>query len=159
MHLYNFFSLHSFFYIFFFNLVCPSLICSFWERGGGETERKLKCTPVSFVIWPCSFLTRLECWRKSKPHEALQSLVETTCGQPWVGFAACTPHEDATRCSPLAWRSTDRMFTPSRYRTCKIMWRAFGPRTKNLTTRHTLRFYSHDKIVPTKASCGLDFKN
>ena len=32
---------------------------------------------------------------KSKPHEALQSLVVTTSGQPCIGCLACTPHDAA----------------------------------------------------------------
>ena len=48
---------------------------------------------------------------KSKPEEALQSLVVTTCGQLWVGFVGCTLCGDATGCSPLAWRLTEPMFT------------------------------------------------
>ena len=54
---------------------------------------------------------------KCKPHEALQSLLATPCGQPQVGLAGCTPRDEATQCSPLAWLSTDRMFkfnVPSR---------------------------------------------
>ena len=47
---------------------------------------------------------------KSKPHEAFQSLLATPCGQPRVGLAGCTPRDEATQCSPLAWLSTDRMF-------------------------------------------------
>ena len=50
---------------------------------------------------------------KPKLHEALQSLVVTTCGQPCLGFAGCSPRDDPTRCSPLAWRSADRKSTPS----------------------------------------------
>ena len=48
---------------------------------------------------------------KSKSHEAFQSLTVTTCGQPCVGFVGVQPSDEATRYSPLAWRSTDRMFT------------------------------------------------
>ena len=47
---------------------------------------------------------------KSEPHEALQSLLATPCGQPRVGLAGCTPRDEATQCSPLAWFSIDRMF-------------------------------------------------
>ena len=49
---------------------------------------------------------------KSKPHEALQSLVTTTRDQPGVGCAGCALHEKATWCLPIAWCSTGRMFMP-----------------------------------------------
>ena len=41
------------------------------------------------------------------------SLAETTCGQPYFVLAGCTSRDDATQFLPLAWRSTDRMFTPA----------------------------------------------
>ena len=49
---------------------------------------------------------------KSKPHDALQSLVVTASGKPCIRFIGCTARGEATWCLPLAWRLTDLMFGP-----------------------------------------------
>lgn len=52
--------------------------------------------------WPGVNSRSVEPLRLNKPREALQSLVMTTCGLPYDGFAGCKPHDDVTRCSPPA---------------------------------------------------------
>ena len=93
------------YYYYLFSLVVVCFFLFFFGGGGGGGR-------VSVLVLYAQTLSQSQDLLKCKPHEALQSLVATTCGQPWVGFAACTPREEGTRSSPLAWRPTDRMFTP-----------------------------------------------
>ena len=68
---------------------------------------------TSTWVWfvPLNWVWMLLCL-KSKPHNALQSLVVTACGKPCVRFIGCTPRGEATWCLPLAWRLTELMFGP-----------------------------------------------
>ena len=51
---------------------------------------------------------------------------------------------------------TQKLVSDFWYRTCNILWCAFGQRMKYLKTCHTLRFQPWSEIASVKASCGLD---